>query len=96
MCSPASSPLGKGSAILDLEDFIVSNNLLPLGSLLYLLFCVSRCGWGWHSFLEEANTGRGLRFPSKIRWYVTWVLPLVILFIFVMGYWNKFAPMLFG
>ena len=85
-----------GGAVLDLEDFLVSNNLLPLGSLLYLLFCVSRRGWGWHSFLEEANMGRGLRFPSKIRWYVTWVLPLVILFIFVMGYWNKFAPMLFG
>lgn len=89
-------PLGAGSAILDLEDFIVSNNLLPLGSLLYLLFCVSRRGWGWHSFLEEANTGSGLRFPACVRKYVTWALPLIILFIFVMGYWNKFAPMLFG
>ena len=89
-------PLGEGSAILDLEDFIVSNNLLPLGSLLYLLFCVSRRGWGWHSFLEEANMGEGLKFPAGVRKYVTWALPLIILFIFVMGYWNKFAPMLFG
>ena len=75
-------PFGEGSAIMDLEDFIVSNNILPLGSLVYLLFCVSRRGWGWESFLAEANTG--------VRFYVTYVLPLIVLFIFVMGYWDKF------
>lgn len=83
-------PLGAGSSIMDLEDFLISDNLLPLGSLVYLLFCVSRRGWGWDRFLAEANTGGGIRFPARIRRYVTWVLPLIVLFIFVMGYWNKF------
>ena len=84
-------PLGAGTGVLDLEDFIVSNNLLPLGSLIYLLFCVSKKGWGWDNFLSEANTGSGLKFPKSIRVYVTWILPFVILFIFVMGYLNKFG-----
>ena len=84
-------PRGAGSTVLDLEDFIVSNNILPLGSLVYLLFCVSRRGWGWESFLAEANTGSGLKFPRGVRFYVTYVLPLIVLFIFVMGYWNKFV-----
>lgn len=83
-------PFGEGSTIMDLEDFMVSNNLLPLGSLIYLLFCVSRRGWGWENFLKEANTGSGLKFPDAIRFYVTYVLPLVVLFIFVMGYETKF------
>lgn len=87
----AIAPLGAGSTILDLEDFIVSNNLLPLGSLIYLLFCVSKKGWGWDAFIKEANTGNGLRFPKGIRFYVTWILPLIVLFIFVMGYISKFA-----
>ena len=85
-----------GGTIMDLEDFIVSNNLLPLGSLVYLLFCVSPwAGWGWKNFIAEANTGSGLKFPTGVRFYVTWLLPLIVIFIFVMGYWNKFvAPML--
>ena len=83
-------PLGEGSTIMDLEDFIVSNNLLPLGSLVYLLFCVTRYGWGWKNFLQEADAGKGLKFPKWSRLYVTFLLPLVILFIFVMGYWDKF------
>ncbi len=85
------APLGDGSTIQDLEDFIVSNNLLPLGSLLYLLFCTSRYGWGWHNFIAEADTGSGIKFPKAIRFYVSYILPLIILFIFVMGYWQKFA-----
>lgn len=85
------APLGDGSTVQDLEDFIVSNNLLPLGSLLYLLFCTSRYGWGWHSFIAEADTGSGIKFPKAIRFYVSYILPLIILFIFVMGYWQKFA-----
>lgn len=85
------APLGDGSTIQDLEDFIVSNNLLPLGSLLYLLFCTSRCGWGWDNFIAEADTGSGIKFPKAIRFYVSYILPLIILFIFVMGYWQKFA-----
>lgn len=83
-------PLGAGSSVLDFEDFLISDNLLPLGSLVYLLFCVSKRGWGWNNFLEEANTGDGLRFPKAVRFYVTWVLPLIVLGIFVIGYWNRF------
>lgn len=84
------TPLGAGSTIQDLEDFIVSNNLLPIGSLLYLLFCTSRYGWGWNSFIEEADSGVGIKFPKVIRFYVSFILPLIVLFIFVMGYWQKF------
>ncbi len=82
------APLG---SILDLEDFIVSNNLLPLGSLVYLLFCTSRYGWGWKNFTAEADTGNGLKFPKWARFYLSFLLPLVVLFIFVQGYIAKFA-----
>ena len=84
------APLGAGSTVQDLEDFIVSNNLLPLGSLLYLLFCTSKHGWGWDNFITEADSGEGLKFPKALRFYCTYILPLIILFIFVMGYWQKF------
>ena len=84
-------PFGAGSNILDLEDFILSNNLLPLGSLVYLLFCVSKRGWGWEKFLEECDAGAGVRFPRNVRFYMTWILPLLALVIFVMGYWEKFG-----
>ena len=67
------------------EDFLVSQNILPLGSLVYLLFCVSKLGWGWDNFLAEANAGQGLRFPKSIRFYVTYILPIVVLVIFVLG-----------
>ncbi len=83
-------PLGAGSNVLDLEDFLVSNNLLPLGSLVYLAFCTSRFGWGFENFLGEANEGAGVKFPGWVRGYVTYVLPLIVLFIFVQGYWSKF------
>lgn len=83
--------LGAGSNVLDLEDFIVSNNLLPLGSLVYLLFCTSRYGWGWKKFCEEANAGEGIKFPKWTRIYVSYILPLIVLFIFVQGYWSKFV-----
>ena len=81
---------------MDLEDFIVSNNLLPLGSLVYLLFCVSKYGWGWKNFTDEANAGKGVRFPKWIRVYVTYILPLIVLVIFVQGYLAKFFPNLFA
>ena len=83
-------PMGAGSTIQDLEDFIVSNNLLPLGSMVYLLFCTSRYGWGWKNFLAEADTGKGVKFPSWARVYVSYILPLIVLFIFIMGYYQKF------
>jgi len=84
-------PLGAGSTILDLEDFIVSNNFLPLGALVYLMFCVSKYGWGWDNFLEEANTGKGFRFPKRTLVYAKYILPLLILGIFIQGYFAKFA-----
>ena len=84
------APLGSGTTIQGLEDFIVSNNLLPLGSLVYLLFCVTRYGWGWKNFTDEANAGEGIRFPKWARGYLTFVLPAIVLVIFVAGYWQKF------
>lgn len=84
-------PLGPGSGVLDLEDFIVSNNLLPIGALVYLTFCVTRYGWGWDKFIAEADTGKGAKFPRGLRAYFTYIVPLVILAILVMGYIEKFA-----
>lgn len=84
-------PLGQGTGVLDLEDFLVSNNLLPIGSLLYLVFCTSRYGWGFEKFLDEANAGTGIQFPRWTRIYVSYVLPVIILVIFLQGYWAKFA-----
>ena len=85
------APLGAGSTIQDLEDFIVSNNLLPLGSLGYLLFCTSRYGWGWKNFIAEADAGKGAKFPQWSRIYVSFILPAIVLFIFIMGYIQKFV-----
>lgn len=79
-----------GGSIMGLEDFIISNNLLPLGSLVYLLFCVTRYGWGWNNFLSEANSGKGLKFPTCIHFYLIWILPFIVLFIFVQGYLPYF------
>ena len=84
------TPFGPGSNVLSLEDFIVSNNLLPLGSLVYLAFCTSRYGWGWNNFIKEADTGKGTAFPKWIRFYATWILPLIVLYIFAAGYYAMF------
>ena len=83
-------PFGPGSAVLDLEDFIISNNILPLGSFLFMLFCCHRYGWGWDNFVAEADEGSGLKFPKFLRFYLTWILPVVFLFIFAQGYIQKF------
>ncbi|MDR1730726.1 MAG: sodium-dependent transporter [Synergistaceae bacterium] len=83
-------PLGSGSGVLDLEDFIVSNNLLPLGAFVYLLFCCSRYGWGWEKFTAEANQGRGIKIASVMRPYFTYVVPTAIIIIFIFGYYEKF------
>ena len=83
-------PFGPGSAVLDLEDFIISNNILPLGSFLFMLFCCHRYGWGWDKFIAEADTGRGMKFPKFLRFYLTWILPVIFLFIFAQGYIQKF------
>lgn len=84
------APLGEGSTVLDLEDFILSNNLLPIGSMIYLMFCTSRYGWGFKKFLAEANEGEGIKFPAWVRVYVTYILPLIVLGIFIQGYASKF------
>ncbi len=81
-----------GKSIMDLEDFAVSNNLLPLGSVVYLLFCTTKYGWGWNRFVKEANTGKGMKFPtSKVyRFYLTFILPVVILYITLKAYLTIF------
>lgn len=83
-------PFGVGSNVLDLEDFIVSNLLLPGGSLVYLLFCVSKYGWGFDAYQQEANTGEGIKIPNWTRWYFTYVLPVILLFLLVKGVIDKF------
>ena len=74
-----------GRDVLDSEDFLVTNLLLPLGSLVYLLFCVSKSGWGYDRYLEEANAGEGLKMPRWLRPYFQFVLPVLILIILVQG-----------
>ena len=86
-------PLGEGTAVLDLEDFLISSTIMPLGSLLFVIFCAHRCGWGWDGFIKEADTGRGMKFPSWLRIYVRWILPAVIGVIFIKGYWDIFSRM---
>lgn len=81
----AFQPLGDGSTVLDLEDFLVSNVILPIGSLCYVLFCVTRLGWGFENYLAETNTGKGLKLPRQIRFYVTYILPILLFFLVAKG-----------
>ncbi|MBO5408763.1 MAG: sodium-dependent transporter [Clostridia bacterium] len=84
------SPLGEGTNLMDLEDFLVSNIILPIGALIYVLFCVTRYGFGWNKFIEEANRGRGLKVANWMRGYMTYVLPVIIVVIFILGIINYF------
>ena len=84
-------PLGPSSSVLDLEDFLISSTIMPIGSLLFVLFCSRRSGWGWEGFIGEADSGRGVRFPKWLKSYVRWVLPLLIAVIFIKGYWDIFS-----
>lgn len=84
-------PFGEGSAVLDLLDFLVSNVIMPLGSLVFLFFCTRNIGWGWKNFIAEANAGEGIRFPEKTKFYVSYILPLIVIFIFIFGLIEKFA-----
>jgi len=79
-----------GLSIMDFEDFLVNNLLLPSGSLIFAIFCVCRYGWGWKKFTGEANIGKGAKVQNWMRWYMTWVLPLIIGFILVYGLYNFF------
>ncbi len=86
------TPFGPGSCVLDLEDFLLSGNLLPVGVTVFILFCTRRRGWGWEAFLAEADRGEGLKFPRWLRLYLKWVLPVIVLVLFVQGYVAKFLP----
>lgn len=79
------APLGAGSTIMDLEDFLVSNILLPLGSLIFVLFCTWNLGWGWDNFSKEANMGKGLKVKPWMKNYCKYVLPVIIVVILVIG-----------
>ena len=81
-------PLGEGTNIMDLEDFIVNNIILPLGSLVFVLFCTQKFGWGWDNFTAEANQGKGLKVQKWMRGYMTFVLPVIIVIVFVLGIIN--------
>lgn len=85
-------PLGGTTNFMDLEDFLVSNLLLPLGSLIFVLFAVSKKGWGWKNFFQEANAGKGLKVQPWMRGYMTYVLPLIILALFLIGLVTYFLP----
>lgn len=78
-------PMGEGSVIMDIEDYIVSYIMLPLGSLAFVLFCTSRYGWGWKNFVAEANTGKGLKVKNWMRIYMTYILPLLVIGVFVIN-----------
>lgn len=84
-------PLGEGTNLFDLEDFLVSNNILPLGSLILILFCTKKNGWGWDNFIKEVNTGKGITLSNKIRFYVTWLLPIIVIVIYLKGYYDFFV-----
>lgn len=84
-------PFGEGTNFMDLEDFAVNNILLPVGSLIFVIFCTSRFGWGWDKFMAEANEGKGLKVVKWMRGYMTYVLPLIVLTIFVLGLISYFS-----
>lgn len=83
-------PMGKGTSFLDLYDFIVTYNLVELGGVYIIIFCVSKYGWGWDNFIKEADMGSGIKFPQFTRFYVTYILPLIIFIIFIINYIVKF------
>lgn len=84
------APLGAGTTILDLEDFVLSN-LLPVGTIIFIVFCTTRYGWGWKKFIEEANAGKGLKVAGWMKPYIKYVLPLVVASVFVMSLVNFFT-----
>lgn len=86
----AFKPFGGDSTVLDLEDFVVSNLLLPIGSFIYILFCVSKYGWGWNNFVDEANKGKGAKIINGMRFYMTYILPLIVFILLALGLKEKF------
>ena len=84
-------PLGEGSSIVDGIDFLVSNNFLPLGGLIILIFCTHKFGWGWDNFIKEADSGKGIKFPKFAKFYVSYILPLIVIAIFIIDYISKLS-----
>lgn len=84
-------PLGVDSTIMDLEDFLVSYNILPLGGLVFVLFCTRKNGWGFDNFRKEVNTGKGFSLPMWIKGYMTYVLPVIIVLVYLKGYYDMFS-----
>lgn len=84
-------PLGAGTNILDMEDFLVSSNILPIGSIVYVMFCTCKNGWGFDSFIAEADSGKGMKFPRILKNYMRYILPLVVIVIYLKGYWDTFS-----
>ena len=84
-------PKAFGGSIDGVEDFLVSQTLLPLGSLVYLLFCTTKKGWGWDNFIAEADAGKGLKFPKFAKVYLKYILPVLLVAVFIFGYLTKFG-----
>lgn len=84
-------PMGNGTSFLDLYDFIVTYNLVELGGVYIIIFCVSKYGWGWNNFIKEADMGMGIKFPQFTRVYITYILPVIIFIIFIINYIVKFS-----
>ena len=84
------TPFGEGSNILDLEDFFVSNLVLPIGSIVFALFCMTRYGWGSENYYAEVNEGKGLKVPKWLRPYLTYVLPVIVVILIIYGIYNTF------
>ncbi len=85
-------PLGGNSSILDLQDFIVSNNVLPIGSLVFVLFIGAKTGWGFYNYQKECNIGEGIKIPAAAALFDKFILPVIIIFLLLVGYINLFAP----
>lgn len=86
-------PMGTGSTIMDLEDFLVSYNILPLGGLVFVLFCTKKNGWGYGKFEEEVNTGNGFKLPGVVKPLMKYVIPCIIVLVYLKGYYDMFSPM---
>ena len=89
-------PFGGTSGIMDLEDFIVSNILLPLGSLIFVLFCTWKKAWGWEKFTAEANQGKGAKVKNWMRVYMTYILPVIVFVLFAIGIVSKIVSIIGG
>lgn len=85
-------PFGGDTTIMDLEDFLVSNLILPIGSWIFIFFCVSKKGWGWDEFVNEANTGRGFKVKRFMKPYMTYILPVIVFLVFALGLYSFFKP----